>query len=66
MKINNSDDELKVMKAFATLADFWRDDREMFLLLQLLRTFFEVKEEYRRGKRQKSVGDDNKLRLVKG
>lgn len=66
MKIDNADDELKVMKAFATLADFWRDDREMFLLLQLLRTFLEFKEESRRGNRQKSVGDDNKLRLVKG
>ena len=66
MEINNADDERKIIEAFATLADFWRDDREMFLLLQLLRTFYEVKEEYRRGNRQKSVGDDNKLRLVKG
>ena len=66
MKINNADDERKIIEAFAILADFWRDDREMFLLLQLLRTFYEVKEEYRQGNRQKSVGDDNKLRLVKG
>ena len=66
MEINNADDERKIIEAFAILADFWRDDREMFLLLQLLRTFYEVKEEQRREKRQKSVGDDNKLRLVKG
>lgn len=66
MKINNADDERKIIEAFAILAGFWRDDREMFLLLQLLRTFYEVKEEFRREKRQKSVGDDNKLRLVKG